>query len=199
MRENYHPFSIGKRFTIAPPKTPTVLAEGRIHLVMERGAFGSGEHETTQSCIEILEELPIAKHPKVLDLGSGTDILTIAVSLLTPLSQAWCIDIETEAIESGLRNCALNDLGDDINHLCGTLDQLEETDFDLILANIYGDILIDVAADLVAKAKSGAWIILSGILWEYNFDVRQKFIQAGCKMIKNRLMTEFSTVLMQKV
>jgi ribosomal protein L11 methyltransferase len=76
---------------------------------------------------------------------------------------------------------------------------LEETDFDLILANIYGDILLDVAAELVAKTKSGGWLILSGILWEYNFDVRQKFRRAGCAVVKNRLMTEFSTVLLQKL
>jgi len=198
MRTDYQPFSIGKRFLIAPPDA-ALSADERIHLIMERGAFGSGEHETTRSCIELLEGLTFRKHPKVLDLGSGTAILTIATLLLNPSARAWCIDIEAAAIESGLRNCRLNDLNDNIVHQCGTLDQLDESDFDLILANIYGDILLDVAFDLVAKARSGCWIILSGILWEYNFDVRQKFRQAGCEVIKNRLMTEFSTVLLRKL
>ena len=199
MRENYQPFLIGERFVVTPPDTATSPRENHIQLVMERGAFGSGEHETTRSCIEILEKLALAEFPKILDLGSGTAILTIAASLLNPRGQAWCVDIEAEAIESGIRNCGLNNLSNNIGHLCGTLEQLEESEFDLILANIYGDILIDVANDLTAKAKPGAWIILSGILWEYNFDVRQKFIRAGCKMIKNRLMAEFSTVLLQKI
>jgi ribosomal protein L11 methyltransferase len=198
MRDAYQPFKIGKRFLIVPPNTP-VSDKNRIQLVMDRGAFGSGEHETTQTCIEILEDLTLKKNPKILDIGSGTAILTIAASLLDPTGKAWCVDIDTDAVESGRRNCRLNNLNSSINHQCGTLDQLEETGFDLILANIYGDILLDIAVELASKANSGGWLILSGILWEYNFDVRQKFQQAGCEVIKNRLMTEFSTVLLKKL
>lgn len=196
MRDNYHPFDIGKRFTIAPPDI--LLPESdRIQLLMDRGAFGSGEHETTQSCLEILEILPAGENPKILDLGSGTAILTIATLLLNP-GRAWCVDIDAVAVISGQRNCRLNGVDDDITHVCGTLEQLEENNFSLILANIYGDILLDVAEDLVAKAKPGALLLLSGILWEYNFDVRQKYQKLGCKLIKNRLLDEFSTILLQK-
>jgi len=197
MRENYQPFYIGNRFIVVPSESH-YSANDRIPLIMERGAFGSGEHETTKSCIELLEKLPIKSTPRVLDLGSGTAILTIAARLLNPTGLAWCVDIEQEAVESGQRNCQLNGLNTGITHQCGTLDQLEEKGFDLILANIYGDILLAITADLVAKANPGAVIILSGILWEYNFDIRQAFQRAGCTVIKNRLLTEFSTVLLQK-
>ena len=81
MRDNYQPFNIGKRFTIAPPDIP-LPENNRIQLTMDRGAFGSGEHETTQSCLEILETLPAKTNHKILDLGSGTSILTIAALLL---------------------------------------------------------------------------------------------------------------------
>lgn len=196
MRDNYKPFDIGKRFTIAP--TDISLPENnRIQLLMDRGAFGSGEHETTQSCLETLETLPAEGHSKILDLGSGTAILTIAALLLNP-GRAWCVDVEQEAVLSAQRNCRLNGIDDDITHLCGTLEQLEENNFSLILANIYGDILLDVAEGLVAKAKPGALLLLSGILWEYNFDVRQKYQKLGCKLIKNKLLDEFSTILFQK-
>ncbi|MEA3544355.1 MAG: 50S ribosomal protein L11 methyltransferase [Thermodesulfobacteriota bacterium] len=196
MRENYQPFEIGNRFTIVPPDI-SVPETGRIQLVMDRGAFGSGEHETTQSCLEILETLPAAENQKILDLGSGTAILTIATRLLNP-GHAWCVDIEEAAVISGQRNCRLNGMDTGITHVCGTLEPLEEDSFNLILANIYGDILLDVAADLVDKAAPGAFLLLSGILWEYNFDVRQKYQRLGCKLIKNRLLDEFSTVLLQK-
>ncbi|MCD6580578.1 MAG: 50S ribosomal protein L11 methyltransferase [Desulfuromusa sp.] len=196
MRDNYQPFNIGKRFTIAPPGI--YLPENdRIKLIMDRGAFGSGEHETTRSCLEILETLPTEENQKILDLGSGTAILTIATLLLNS-GLAWCVDIEEEAIISGQRNCQLNRVDNGITHVCGTLEQLEENKFNLILANIYGDILLDVAEDLVDKATSGTLLLLSGILWEYNFDVRQKYQKLGCKLIKNRLLDEFSTILLQK-
>ncbi|SEA54636.1 [LSU ribosomal protein L11P]-lysine N-methyltransferase [Desulfuromusa kysingii] len=196
MKDRYHPFDIGKRFSVVPAAEFPV-ANNRIKLVMDRGAFGSGEHETTQSCLEILENLPLQEAQKSLDLGSGTAILTIAKQLLHP-GQAWCIDIEESAIISGRRNCRLNKVDNDITHVCGTLEQLEETNFNLILANIYGDILLDVAGQLVNKAETGALLLLSGILWEYNFDVRQKYQKLGCKLIKNCLLSEYSTILMQK-
>ena len=75
---------------------------------------------------------------------------------------------------------------------------VEEGEFNLILANIYGDILLDVAEELVNKAASGGQLLLSGILWEYNFDIRQKYQKLGCRLIKNRLLDQYSTVLLQK-
>ena len=197
MRENYQPFNIGNRFVIVPPDI-SPLENNRIQLIMERGAFGSGEHETTGSCLELLETLPINKNQRILDLGSGTGILTIAALLLCS-GHAWCVDIEESAVKSCKRNCQLNNVNDNITHFCGTLNQLEEDNFELILANIYGDILLDVAEDLVNKTASGAHILLSGILWEYNFDVRKKYQKLGCMLIKNRLLDEFSTLLLQKI
>jgi len=196
MRDNYTPFDIGQRFTVVPAANVPV-AENHIQLVMDRGAFGSGEHETTQSCLEVLETLPLIDNQKSLDLGSGTGILTIAALLLNQ-GPAWCVDIEQSAVDSAQRNCHFNKVNENITHVCGTLDQLEENNFNLILANIYGDILLEVAEELVDKAETGALLLLSGILWEYNFDVRQKYQKLGCKLLKNKLLAEFSTVLMQK-
>jgi len=196
MREDYQPFNIGDCFTIVPPNI-ALNDKTRISIIMDRGAFGSGEHETTQSCLELLESIATASDWKILDLGSGTAILTIAALKLNR-GQAWCVDIEAGAIASGQRNCQRNAVDKLINHKCGTLKDLDESGFNLILANIYGDILLDVATDLVAKAAPGALFILSGILWEYNFDIRQKYQQLGCNLIKNKLLEEFSTILLQK-
>lgn len=197
MREDYPPFNIGNRFRILPPEAPLIEDE-RFNLVMDRGAFGSGEHETTCSCIEILETLPQVKGAKILDLGSGTGILSIA-ALMLGAGEAWCVDIEQDAVVACERNCERNGINDQVKHVCGTLDVLGEKDFDLVLANIYGDILLLVADDLVDKAKPGAMILLSGILWEYNFDVRQRYERLGCEVIRNRMMEEFSTVLLKKM
>jgi len=191
---NYDPIHIGDRIRIVAPGTPA--APNRIDLVMARGAFGSGEHETTASCIEILETLDLAGK-RFLDLGSGTGILAIAAIQLGATGGV-CVDIEEDAVESARHNCSLNNIGSEIKHICGTLDDITETGFDIILANIYGDILLAVCNDLVPKAKTGGTLLLSGILWEYNFDVRDKYEKAGCDVIRNRIMEEFSTVLLRK-
>lgn len=192
---NYQPLLIGNRFAIIPP-TNEQLPGDRICLVMARGAFGSGDHETTRSCLEILENLSLPLRPKILDLGSGTGILTIAALKLLG-GDAWCVDIEKKAVACAQSHCQRNQI-DNARHHCGTLETLSETGFDLIMANIYGDILLDVAVDLVSRAKPGAIILLSGILWEYNFDIRRRYQQLGCELIRNWLLEDFSTVLLRK-
>ncbi len=196
MKENYQPFLLGNCFRIHPPDIE-VPNDERINLQMERGAFGSGEHETTDSCLKILEELTLTGNERILDLGSGTGILSIATLLLGG-GNAWCIDIEAEAVRNCQINCRMNGVAEQSRHICGTLEILSEAGFDLVLANIYGDILLAVADDMVARAAPGALLLLSGILWEYNFDIRQKYIRLGCEVIENRMLNEFSTMLLRK-
>lgn len=191
----FRPFSIGERFNIVPEKMQ-LPADGRINLIMAAGAFGSGEHETSASCLEELEQLSSMQEKKVLDLGSGTGILAIAALKLGAKS-ALCVDIEPRAVETCNYNCELNQVLEKVRHCCGTAENIGAETFELILANIYGDILLDIADDLLDHASPGASLLLSGILYEYNFDVRQRYERLGCKVIKNRMLNEFSTVLLQ--
>jgi len=192
----YQPFTIGQRFRILPPGAEPV-ADRRLNLRMERGAFGSGEHETTASCLQILEQLPTVRGAQLLDLGSGTGILAIGALLLGAAS-AVCLDISPDAVRSCRENCRANGVDDRVTHVTGSLDTLAAADFDLVLANIYGDLLLDFADDLVARVRPQGLLLLSGILWEYNFEVRQRYERLGCRVVENRMLQEFSSVLLQK-
>jgi ribosomal protein L11 methyltransferase len=192
----FKPFNIGSKFRITPPDYPP-STDNRIDLIMQRGAFGSGEHETTESCLEILGNFPGISGARILDLGSGTGILAIA-ALQLGAKHAVCVDIESKAVETAEINCRLNSLEDRVTHVTGILDAVTECDFDIVLANIYGDILLGLAQSLSDKLKSGGTLLLSGILWEYNFDVRQAYEKSGCEVIHNHMLEEFSTVLMHK-
>ena len=192
----YQAFEIGTKFRIVPPGRAS-SEDGRIDLIMQRGAFGSGEHETTVSCLELLETFPSVRNARLLDLGSGTGILAIA-ALKRGASHAVCVDIEGDAVKTAETNFRINGLDDRGTHITGTLDSVREVGFDLILANIYGDILLSLAKTLTAKLQPGGALILSGILWEYNFDVRQAYERCGCRTVKNRMLDEFSTILMSR-
>lgn len=196
LKAEFQPFDIGNLFHIVPPGKHADSGN-RINLRMERGAFGSGEHETTRCCLELLEELPVSDNMSVLDLGSGTGILAIA-ALKLGAAKACCVDIEAEAVANCQHNCTVNGVENRVRHLHGTLMDLESGVYDLILANIYGDILLDVAEGLVRHTAPGAYILLSGILWEYNFDVRQRYQALGCELLKNCMLEEFSSVLLRK-
>lgn len=164
---------------------------------MARGAFGSGEHETTASCLELLTRMPELREGRVLDLGSGTGILAIA-ALKLGARFALCVDNDPAAVRTGELNCELNGVSGQVEHLCGTIDQVVADSFNLILANLYGDILLAVAELLVSKAGPGAALLLSGILQEDGFDVRRRYQQLGCSVVSNRMLEEFTTLLLRK-
>jgi ribosomal protein L11 methyltransferase len=195
MSREFAPFEIGERFRISPPEAPAV-GDARIDLVMAAGAFGSGEHETTASCLELLEKLPDLEGARVLDLGSGTGILAIAALKLGARS-AVCVDVDPVAVRTCQVNCELNGVNARVAHACSTLDQVAADRFELILANIYGDILLAVAETLVAKAGPGGALLLSGILYKDNFDVRRRYQELGCTVRANRMLEEFTTVLLR--
>ena len=201
MGRKFKSFSVGSTFNIMPEDdlgTDNSRSDSdRINLIMAAGAFGSGEHETSASCLEELEQLESLGGSRVLDLGSGTGILAIA-ALKLGASSALCVDIESKAVETCAYNCSLNQVHDTARHLCGTMADVESEPFDLTLANIYGDILIDVAEGLVAHTRPGGILLLSGILYEYNFDVRQRYERLGCTVLKNRMLNEFSTIVLQR-
>jgi ribosomal protein L11 methyltransferase len=190
-----HPFPIGTRFRIRTPED-TASPTDRIDLVLAKGAFGSGEHETTASCLETMENLSEVRGARVLDVGSGTGILSIG-ALKLGAARAVCLDIDPQAVQTARLNCDLNGVGDRAEHVAGVLSNITESGFDLVLANIYGDLLLELAGEIVARGRPGALMLLSGILWEYNFEVRRAFETLGCTVVKNHMLPQFSTVLLR--
>jgi ribosomal protein L11 methyltransferase len=192
----FTPFEVGERFRVFPPRA-YACHDGRVHLIMAPGAFGSGEHETTASCLELIETLPEVKGANLLDLGSGTGILAIA-ALKLGARRALCVDTDPAAVRTCRANCELNGVSEKVEHLCGLLDHVAAEPFDLILANLYGDILLAVADVLVAKGRSRAPLLLSGILYEDNFAVRSRYQALGYAVVRNRMLEEFTTMLLRK-
>jgi ribosomal protein L11 methyltransferase len=192
----FSPFEVGGRFRISPPGSPA-SRDGRIDLVMAPGAFGSGEHETSASCLELLAELTDPRGARVLDLGSGTGILAIAALELGARS-ALCVDVDPAAVRTCRLNCELNGVADRVEHLCGTVEEVEAEPFELVLANIYGDILLRVAEALVARTRPGGTLLLSGILHQDDFGVRKRYQELGCVVLRRRALEEFTTALLRR-
>jgi ribosomal protein L11 methyltransferase len=195
-RTGYQPFVVGTRLRIVTPGTPA-SSDDRIDIVMARGAFGSGEHETTASCIEEIERLSDLSRASVLDVGSGTGILAI-VCLRLAAARAVCVDIDPKAVESARLNALHNGLSDRVEHICGVLEDVGECGFDVVLANLYGDIVLEISEGLVERTRGGGTLVLSGVAWEYNFDVRRRFERLGCRVLRNRMLDEYSTLVLAK-
>ena len=155
------PFLIGGSLTSA--KTP------QIPLTIPAGlAFGTGEHETTALCLEWLASQQLGeKH--VLDLGCGSGILAIAAMKLGAAS-ATAIDNDPTAMTVTATNASMNNVRLTTSH---RLDL--ESNYDLIVANIYADILIEYADNVQRVLNPGGVLALSGILKSQSERVRRSY------------------------
>jgi ribosomal protein L11 methyltransferase len=190
----FRAFTIGP-FTIVPEGEP---ATSGIPIILgKKGAFGSGEHETTIACLKELSMVAGISGATVLDLGSGTGILAIAAARLG----ADCIvaiDNDWQAALSCAQNARLNSLEERVVSVCGELSCLAATSFDLVLANSYADLLLLLASDLVSITRPGGTLILSGIPTQDKFEIQMAFQRRGCLLRDSRIGEEYLTFVMEK-
>jgi ribosomal protein L11 methyltransferase len=186
-------FSIGL-FTIIPAGDPVPNPCGIPIILGKKGAFGSGEHETTASCLDIMPTITGINGCHALDLGSGTGILALAAARLGAAS-VLAVDLEEAAALSCQENVLLNGFEDHISTVCGELSAVEGKTFELVLANIYADILLPLADQLVGMTRSGGHLLLSGIPLQDKFDIVQRYTRLGCSVIDSRIGEEFATYL----
>ena len=104
------------------------------------------------------------------------------------------VDIDARAAVTTRLAGRLNRLTDRLVVILGPLDAVASARFDLVLANLHGDVLLDLADAIVAAAAPPAHILLSGIAWEYAFLVREKFVGLDCLVIRERWLEEYVTL-----
>ncbi len=187
-------FSIGD-FTIVPAGDPLPSPCGMPLILGKKGAFGSGEHETTASCLELLPKVPGIRGCRALDLGTGTGILALAAARLGAESVV-AIDLEWPAALSCAENVAFNQMEGRVFSVCGELAAVGDRPFDFVIANIYADILMPLADRLVALTRPGGYLLLSGIPLENRFDIVQRYTSLGCIQADSRTMEDFSSLLL---
>ena len=186
---------IGERWWIGVSGGEAFADVARITLTVPRGAFGSGEHETTRSCLEVIERLPDLEGVRVLDVGSGTGILAVA-ALKLGAAEALCIDIDAKAAATSRLTAALNDVDKRTTVVLGPIEALAEQPCDLVVANLYGDVLLEIASLMVGFLAPGGRLVLSGIAWEYAFPVDQLFERLGMLKLEEKWLEGFVTMVL---
>lgn len=175
---HFKPLRIGRRLLIVPSWEEPQPRLDDIVLRLDPGmAFGTGGHETTRLCLELLEQImdsmPTLLSPSVLDLGTGSGILAMAAVQLGA-GRVCAVDIDPLAVEVARENLAINGLADQVECSTTPLKSLEGS-FDVILANILAEELIRLAPLLSERLSSGGSLVLSGILAEKEGLVRSGF------------------------
>ena len=168
----YKPLAVGKRLYIVPEwERGEPAPEGRTALYLNPGlTFGTGSHASTRLCLEWLEEF-VRPGGRVLDLGCGSGILSVA-ALLLGAETALGVDIDPKAVDVAYENAALNGLGRDrCTFLAGDIltggslgAELAREPWDLVLANIVADVIIPLSARAEALLAPGGAFLCSGII-----------------------------------
>jgi ribosomal protein L11 methyltransferase len=177
-KKGYEPLAVGEKLLVVPSwKLSEVNPGDRIVIQIDPGmAFGTGTHETTRGCLEMLEKywpLP-AGDGALLDAGTGTGILAFAAAKLAPAERNARIigfDIDPVAIEVAQENAAINGVADQVEFEVNRLSSYHGQACDVVLANLTADVIVPLAADFAQVTRPGGVLIVSGILREQEDEV----------------------------
>lgn len=163
-RRKLKPFPVGDRFWIIPgPQVSGTAVQDRISMWLEpRMAFGTGTHESTRLCLEVLERLPLTGR-SVLDIGTGSGILAIASAKLGAESVLAC-DIDAEAIQVAAANCCRNRVDRRTRLFTGEVATLSGSGFDVVLANLEVNLIRRKLDEFGQLLNPRGCLILSGLL-----------------------------------
>jgi len=180
-KKYYKPTHIGKKLVVVPSWEFYEAKSGEILIDMDPGmAFGTGTHETTRLCAELLEEY-LVPGDRLLDVGSGSGILAICASKLGAAECEAC-DIDPIAVRTEKENVARNGCGNIhcfVSDLLSDVELTENKKYDVVTANIVADIIIRLSPEIGAYLKDDGFLIASGIIDEREHDVDLAMAQHG--------------------
>jgi ribosomal protein L11 methyltransferase len=189
--ENFKPIRVGSKIVVKPPWESWHADSFDIVIdIVPKMAFGTGSHETTRLCLEMLERF-IKSSMTVLDAGTGSGILAIAAVKLGA-SHVDATDIEEESIENATENCRLNGVGRQMSVRLESLEILPSKSYDLILANIDRKTLVPMLPKFAAYGRSGTILILSGILVEEKHFILDSLSKSVFRLIETKELGEWA-------
>ena len=165
-------------------------------------AFGTGHHGTTRGCLLLLDQVLRSRKPKrVLDLGSGTGVLAIAAAKALK-RRVLASDIDPMAALVARDNARLNGVGNLVESICATGFSAaafgERAPFDLVLANILANPLLQMATAMAAHLAPSAQVILSGLLPHQAMSVIVAYRARGLVLLRHQQIEGWSSLLMQR-
>ena len=199
-KDNYPPQRVGEKLIVVPCWNPE--ANGRIPVILDPGlTFGTGAHPSTQMCMEFMEEL-VKDGMDVIDLGSGSGILSIA-ALRLGAKTAVGVDIDPKAEDIARENAAYNDFGADrFDAVTGNVTEdhelmarLSGRHYDLVFVNIVADVIIGLAPVLKHFMDENTRVICSGILDVREAEVHEALTANGLAILATKSKEDWRSLV----
>nr|WP_278925083.1 50S ribosomal protein L11 methyltransferase [Streptococcus canis] len=193
----YEPARITHDLTIVPSWTDYEASAGEKVIKLDPGmAFGTGTHPTTKMSLFALEQV-LRGGETVIDVGTGSGVLSIASSLLGAKT-IYAYDLDDVAVRVAQENIDLNQGTDNIHVAAGDLLKGVEQEADVIVANILADILVLLTDDAYRLVKKEGYLILSGIISEKLDMVLEAAFSVGFFLETHMIQGEWNTLVFKK-
>ncbi len=199
-KEHFKPFPIVPGLIISPTWEEYQKAPGEMLLEMDPGmAFGTGHHATTSLSLALLKGVLATDtiKRKILDVGTGTGILGMA-AVLFGSGEVLGIDNDPDAVKAAEENVVRNGLQKSMQVSLAPLSALAG-EYQVVVANIVHDILLDISTDLTRLTANNGVLILSGILvGEQVESVVSRFVESGFVLKKEKVRGEWVALMFAK-
>ena len=190
---------VGRRLVIKPSWIAYEPGPEDVVIELDPGmAFGTGYHPTTNMCLEALERL-VQPGDRVLDLGTGSGILTIATSRLGAAS-VLALDIDPVAVTAARKNFKASRLAGEVRISRGTLPHrlAQDEGFELAVANISAKVIQSKAAYILQALKPGGVLIASGIIQKQQQELEETLINAGFSHLDTHTVDDWAALVLSR-
>lgn len=194
-KKHFRPIHLGSIVVVPEWIVYEPTADEKVVLLDSNMAFGTGEHETTSMCVELMQEY-ITPESVCIDVGCGSGILGISAIKLGA-AKAYLTDIDPIAVESSLHNSALNGVAE--KTVVAHSNLLENTDVqgDVMMANITGEVLKMLAPSIPKNLKKDGVLILSGIIESRLEMVKSAYEAVGMQVVFERRKGEWFALVLK--
>jgi ribosomal protein L11 methyltransferase len=178
-KKYYHPVKISKRFTVVPTwEEYTPVSSDELIIELDPGmAFGTGTHPTTVMSIQGLERF-VKKDDVVIDVGTGSGVLSIAAAMLGA-KKVTALDLDEVAVQSAKMNIKLNKVHHVVDVFQNNLLEGIQVKADVIVANILAEVIVRFTDAAVQCLKPGGYFITAGIIQQKKDEVKESIESAG--------------------
>lgn len=193
-KKYYKPLKIGEKIVIKPSWEEYKADDGDLVVDIDPGmAFGTGTHETTYMCIELLQKY-INCDDIVFDIGCGSGILSIASAMLGS-KEVTGVDFDSVAVAVAKDNVNKNKLEDKVKIKCGDLTDVIEGKANIIVANIIADVIIKLTNDIQNFIIPNGIFISSGIIKERMEDVKSALTNKNYEILETVTKGEWVAIV----
>lgn len=195
-KKHFHVLNIGKNIVIVPTWLEHKQKPSDLIIHLDPGmAFGTGHHPTTKLCLEILEKV-VGPQMNILDLGTGSGILTIAAMKLGARSVV-ALDTDPLAIKATRSNLKVNTVGNGVILGQGTLPHAKAPlqTFDIAIANISAKTVLEQTQNLLSTLLPGGFLLVSGMIEERVQEITSHIKEFGASLECHAIEGDWNAIL----